>query len=247
MDMHIIESRLFKNSPEIVFGLSTKIGPYHNSQFHFNLSLTVGDDSELVHKNREAFYNELGFTTSQIAVQKQIHSDLICIVDKPGQVGECDGMITANRNIGLAISTADCVPIFIYDQVKKVIAGIHSGWRGTQKQILQKSLIMLKEKFFSDPRDLIVYIGPSISQKNYEVGNEVAEQFDHKYTNTINGKLCLDLVEANLDMIYGFGIPKKQVEVSQLCSYEEKELLHSYRRDGKTSGRSLGVIAIKGI
>jgi len=75
--MRIIESQLFKRFPEIIFGLSTKIGLNHNSPFHFNLSLTVGDDPEIVRKNREAFFNELGFTTSQIAIQKQIHSDII--------------------------------------------------------------------------------------------------------------------------------------------------------------------------
>lgn len=245
--MQIIESQLFKRFPEIIFGLSTKIGLNHNSPFHFNLSLTVGDDPELVAKNREAFFNELGFTTSQIAIQKQIHSEIITIVEQPGLIGESDGMITTKMNLGITVSTADCVPIFVYDKMNKVIAGIHSGWRGTQKQLLLKALVILSEKFNSDPEDLNVYIGPSIAQRNYEVGEEVAEQFDQKYSMRINGKIYLNVVQANLDMIYDFGISKDQVEVSQLCSYEEKELLHSYRRDGKLSGRSLGVIAMKGI
>jgi YfiH family protein len=245
--MRIIESQLFKCFPEIVFGLSTKNGLNNDSLFQFNLSLTVGDDPEIVRKNREAFFNELGFTTSQIAIQKQIHSDIITIVENPGLIGESDGMITYKINIGLAVSTADCVPIFVYDKNKKVIAGIHSGWRGTQKQIVRKALVILVEKFNSVPQDLIVYIGPSVCQRNYEVGEEVAEQFEQKYSMTINGKIYLDVVQANLDMIYDFGIPIDQIEVSQLCSYEEKELLHSFRRDGKLSGRSLGVIVMREI
>jgi YfiH family protein len=245
--MQIIESQLFKRFPEIIFGLSTKIGLNNNSPFHFNLSLTVGDDPETVQKNRESFFNVLGLTTEQIAIQKQIHSDIITIVEKPGLKGESDGMITTKMNVGLAVSTADCVPIFIYDHVKKVIAGIHSGWSGTQKKILRKALNILREEFGSNPEYLNVFVGPSICQRNYEVGEEVAEQFDQKYLMKINGKIFLNVIQANLDMIYDFGIPKDRVEVSQLCSYEENELLHSYRRDGKLSGRSLGVIAIKEI
>lgn len=245
--MQIIESQLLKQFPEIIFGLSTKIGPNHDSPFNFNLSLTVGDNPDNVFKNREAFYNELRLTTSQIAIQRQIHSEIITLVEKPGVIGESDGMITKMKNIGLAVSTADCVPIFIYDKDKQVIAGIHSGWRGTQKQILRKALETLKEKFNSVPADLYLYVGPSISQRNYEVGAEVADQFDKKYSSKSDGKIYLDVVQANLDMIYDFGIPKNQIEVSNLCSYEEKELLHSFRRDGKISGRSLGVMAMKEI
>ena len=245
--MQIIKSRLFQEFPEIVLGISTKIGKYTASPFHFNLSFTVGDDPEIVWKNREMFFSELGLSSEQIAVQKQIHSDIITIVDRAGLVGESDGLITTKQNLGLAVSTADCVPIFIYDGEKKVIAGIHSGWSGTQKQILRKALNILVEKFGSNPEDMNVFVGPSICQKNYEVGDEVAAQFNQKYSMKKDGKIYLDLRQANIDLIYEFGIPEFQVEVSTLCSYEEKELLHSYRRDGKLSGRSLGVIAMKGI
>lgn len=245
--MQIIESQLFKCFPDIVFGLSTRNGLTNNSIFHFNLSLTVGDDPDIVNKNREAFFNELGFTSSQITIQKQIHSEIVTIVEKPGIIAESDGMITNKKNLGLAISTADCVPIFVFDKTNKVIAAIHSGWRGTQKQILKKSLNILTEKFHSNPQDLIVYVGPSISQSNYEVGAEVAEQFGEKYSMRINGKIFLNVVQANLDMISDFNIPEDQIEVSQFCSFEENELFHSYRRDGKLAGRSLGVIAMRGL
>ena len=245
--MQIIKSQLFQNLPEIIFGLSTKIGMKRTLPFYFNLSLTVGDDPNIVNENREAFFKELGLTTKQIAIQKQIHSDIITIVEKPGLIGESDALITSKPNIGLAVSTADCVPIFVYDRANKIIAGIHSGWRGTQKQILEKTLSVLSEKFNSKPENLFVYIGPSISQNKYEVGADVASQFNGKYSKEINGKIFLDVMRVNLDMIYDFGIPKDKIEVSPLCSFEEKELLHSYRRDGKLSGRSLGVIAMKEI
>ncbi|MCL4550793.1 MAG: peptidoglycan editing factor PgeF [Bacteroidetes bacterium] len=243
--MQIIKSALLNKYPELIFGLSTKIGLERTAPYFFNMSLTVGDDIETVKQNRDAFFKEIGLNSSQIALQKQIHSDIITVVNEAGLIGESDAMVTTKPGIGLAISTADCTPIFIYDRGNHLIAAVHSGWRGTTKRILEKTLIRLKEEYNSRADDLIVYIGPSISQKNYEVGKEVAQQFDKKYLRYENNKIYLDVASANLDMIYNFGVPTNQVEQSPLCSFEEKNLLHSYRRDGKLSGRSLGIIALK--
>ncbi|PKL81895.1 MAG: peptidoglycan editing factor PgeF, partial [Ignavibacteriae bacterium HGW-Ignavibacteriae-3] len=179
------------------------------------------------------------------AIQKQTHSDIITIVEKPGMIGESDAIITAKAGIGLAVSSADCVPSFIYDKKKKLVSGIHSGWRGTQRKILLKTILELKKQFNSDPIDLFVFVGPSISQKNYEVGEDVASQFDQKYSLRDGGKIYLDVLQANIDMLHQAGIPDNQIEVSPLCSFEEKDLLHSYRREGDLSGRALGIIAMK--
>ncbi|MCX6174178.1 MAG: peptidoglycan editing factor PgeF [Ignavibacteriales bacterium] len=243
--MQIIKSSLFQKFPEIIFGLSTKIGLDRTEPFYFNMSLTVGDDKEIVRANREAFYNELGLTTEQIAIQKQIHSDIITIVSEPGLVGESDAMITTQKGIGLAISTADCTPIFIYDRNNQIIATVHSGWRGTEKQILRKTILILLEQFNCSSNDLLVYLGPSICQKNYEVGDEVAKHFHRTYLKSIDHKHYLDIVGMNKDVLLDLGIRDSHIEISSLCSYEV-EYLQSYRRDGKKSGRALGVIAMKG-
>ena len=179
--MEIITSRIFQNYPEIIFGLSTKSGAETISPFGFNLSLTVGDDPDLVLANREIFFNELGLTSGNVAFQKQVHSEIVTIVDNAGMIGESDAMITSRIGIGLAVSTADCVPVFVYDRINRVIAGIHSGWRGTQKKIVLKTLECMRNRFNSNPADLVIFVGPSISQKNYEVGSEVALLFDRKY------------------------------------------------------------------
>ncbi len=243
--MRIITSNLLSKFPEIIFGFSTKIGLNREAPFFFNLSLTVGDNPSIVHENRERFFNEIGLSPSQIAFQKQIHSDIIKFVEKPGLLGESDALVTTRIGIGLAISAADCTPIFIYDNVNKIIAAVHSGWRGTQKKILKKVLSNLSFHYKSKPESLYVFIGPSISQENYQVGNEVAVQFDQKYLKVENQKILLDVATANKDILLNFGIPQENIEVSDLCTYKEKNLLHSYRRDGKLSGRMLGVIALK--
>ncbi len=244
--MRVIKSSLFERFPELIFGFSTKIGLNRKTPFFFNLSFTVGDDETVVKENRSAFFDAIGLMSSKIAYQKQIHSDTITVVERPGPNGESDAMITVQQNIGLAIFVADCTPIFIYDKKNKVVAAVHSGWRGAERQILNITLSKLFDQFNSQPQNLFVYFGPSISQKNYEVGEEVAMLFDHKYIQENSGKLFLDVPRVNADIVFEFGIPNSNVEISPLCTFEENELLHSYRRDGKFSGRSLGVIAMRG-
>jgi YfiH family protein len=245
--LFVIKPYIFNRFPEIVCGFSTKIGLNRTAPYYFNLSLSVGDDERIVNENREAFFNYFGLTSVQIAFQKQVHSDIITPVEKAGVCGESDAMITDQINLGLVISAADCTSVYIYDYKKKVIAAIHSGWRGTKEQIVLKTLHKLFSDYRCEPENMFVYIGPSISQANYEVGKEVAEQFDRKYLKLNNNKFFLDVAGANHDMLINNGVPKANIQKSILCTYEFGELLHSYRRDGIKSGRSFGLIALKDV
>ncbi len=242
--MLVLQPHIFKEFPEIIFGFSTKFGP-GISPYYFNLSLSVDDDRATVINNRKLFFESLGLKAERAAFQKQVHGDRITYVSEPGNIGESDAMITDKANIGLCISTADCTSIFIYDPKKKIIAGIHSGWRGTQKQITSKTFDHLKSKFGCKADDLFVYLGPSVSQVNYEVGREVADLFEVRFVKKEDKKLYLDVSSANYDMILNSGVPPYQIQKSSLCSFEYKEMLHSYRRDGKKSGRAVGVIALR--
>lgn len=244
--MLIINPYIFKRFPEITFGFSTKDGLQRKKPYYFNMSSSVGDDPQIITENREKFFNELEVNSESVAYQKQVHGDKISFVNSGGVCGESDAMITDKNNIGLAISSADCCVVFIYDPVNKVIAGVHSGWRGTSKAILVKVLQTLSNEFDSAPGDLICYLSPSITGKNYEVGVEVAEQFDLNYLKQINGKYLLDIPKINEDILLNYGVNPHNIQVSNLCSYEYSSILHSYRRDGKKSGRALGVIAMRG-
>ena len=196
-------------------------------------------------KIENIFLSRLGLSESTVATQNQVHGDTITFVDEGINCGESDAMITNKPNLGLAISSADCPAIFLFDIQNKVIAAVHSGWRGTEKKILLKVLTRLVQDFKSEPNNIVAYIAPSISAKNYEVGEEVASLFDDKYSLKKNLKYLLDLQRINRDLMLNFGLLKRNIQVSSLCSYEMKDLLHSYRRDGINSGRAFGVIAIK--
>ena len=243
--MLILKPPIFRKYPEIIFGFSTKIGAERKAPYYFNLSFSVNDKKEIVEENRTLFFNALGLNAENVAYQKQVHGDAISYVTKGGYAGKSDAMITDKTGIGLAISIADCVPIFIYDLKNKIAAGVHSGWRSSSKNILYKTLVKLNKQFNSLPENLVVYLGPSIKQNNYEVGKEVADLFNKKYVNHQNGKLFLDVAEFNYDVLIDFGVKKVNVQQSGLCTFAMDNILHSYRRDGEKSGRSIGVIAIK--
>ena len=138
--MVVLKSRIFSEFPEITFGFSTKIGLNRGAPYFFNMSLTGSDNKEIVIENRTAFFNYLGLNYDDVVLQKQIHSDIITYINKGGEIGESDALITDKLNIGLAISSADCTPAFIYDKKNKVIAGIHSGWKGTEMKILSLTI-----------------------------------------------------------------------------------------------------------
>ena len=243
--MVVIKAPIFEQFPEIIFGFSTKHSLDRKPPYHFNLSLSVGDDPDIVWQNREAFFNELSLTTKDIAFQKQVHEDTVHIISEPGYHGESDAHITTAKGVGLAVSSADCCTIFLYDAKNKVIAGVHSGWRSTSKKILQKVLKVLKAEFSTDGKNLYAFIGPAISQKNYEVGAEVAAQFDAAYILPKGDKFLLDVSGVNYDILLAAGVPEENILRSELCSYDEADLLHSYRREGTHSGRAYGVIAIR--
>jgi YfiH family protein len=208
------------------------------------MSLSVGDGEKNVKENRKLFFESLGLLPENIAYQKQVHGDEISFVSEGGLAGESDAMITDKPGIGLAVSIADCVPILLYEPGRKIIAGVHSGWRGTENKILFKVLARLKNLGCS-LQNIYAYIGPSISKNIYEVGKEVADKFDEKYICKRENKFLLDVAGVNLDILLNAGVKKNNIQVSPLCTFAMKDILHSYRRDGQKSGRSFAVISMK--
>lgn len=241
----IIQSKLFRNFPELLFGFSTKAGGVSPEPYCMNLSISVGDDLENVKRNRKIFFDELGINEKQVTFQKQIHSTIISYSDMPMHFDGCDAIYTDKKNNFLAVSVADCIPVFLYEPDKKIVAGIHSGWKGTQGKILAKTICELVEKFKIDVSKLIAYIGPGISQESYEVGDDVAKFFDEDFKIKNDEKYFLDLKADNYKQLISTGVMKDNIEVSELCTFREKNLLHSYRRDGNKSGRMFGIIGMK--
>jgi len=243
--MNFISSSLLQQYPELIFGFSLRFAPGANPPFYHNMSLTVGDNPDLVWQTRNAFFSSLGLVPANVALQKQVHSDIITYVDRGGVYGESDAMITDKPGIGIAISAADCTPVFLYDRGQKIICGIHSGWKGTVNHIVPKALQLLADQYRVKAEDLIAYIGPSVSAMNYQVGEEVAALFPEQFILQKHGNFYADVAGLNYAYLLEAGIPHSNIQHSQLCTVACRDLFHSYRRDGAHSGRALGVIAMK--
>lgn len=241
----IIRSKILTQFPEITHGISTKLGGNPSPPFYNNMSFKVGDDGGNVRSNRDKFFGALGIDQKQLAIPQQVHSDEIEIIDKPGYYIGSDGLITSAKNVFLIISTADCYSVMMYDSANKVIANIHSGWRGTQKKIVTKAVNLMEKEFGTKSNNLNVFVGPGISQENFEVGEDVAELFEEKYVLKKNEKYFVDLKADISDQLFSVGILDPHLEIYPRCSYNMKDYLHSYRRDRKKSGRMYSVIGMK--
>ncbi len=239
----IIRPTIFDQFPEIIAAQSTRLGGVSSELFGMNLSSHVGDEQANVDENRRLFFEALGIPEEAKKVyQNQVHSPNVAVVHgDEGIVKENDALITNEPNVLLGVTVADCTPILLYDPVTKLIAAVHAGWRGTEQMIALATVRKMIE-LGANPQNIFAFIGASASKEKYEVGVEVATLFESKYsTERDDGKYLLDVKSANLDQLLYPGIPGEQIEVSPLCTISD-ERLHSFRRDGKRSGRMLAAI-----
>jgi len=182
----------------------------------------------------------------------QIHSDIIQIIEKyPEKKLEGDAMLTKHPGIFLIIKTADCLPILIVDELNKVIASVHCGWKSTCKRIIKKVIRKMEDCYGSTASSLLIAMGPCIGRECYEVGEDVLDRFKKECLSTKvflnsplqNGKYLLDLRGANYCQMIEIGVKEKNIFSVELCSHCEKYLL-SYRRDKNSAGRMLNFIGI---
>jgi len=126
-DKTVLLPKIFSAYPEIRSGMSTKLGNRNQTGFEMNLSYKVGDDPAIVETNRKSFLSLMGISIIELASPLQSHSNYVRIVDVPGEYAECEALITNASGVALVVSVADCVPIFLFDPIKKAIGNVHAG------------------------------------------------------------------------------------------------------------------------
>ena len=249
--------------PNISHFVTTRKGGYSEGTYaSFNCSHYCGDDSENVYRNRGLLVESLSQRPQELIVPVQTHGTEIRLIDKsymiasPEQKREMlqgvDALLTAETGCCLCISTADCVPILLYDKTHQAVAAIHAGWRGTVDYILRSTLTKMEEVFGTKGTDVLACIGPSISLQSFEVGEEVYETFQNKgfdmpcisSRNETTRKYHIDLWEANRMQLSEFGVPDSQIEIAGICTYIHHDEFFSARRLGIKSGRILSGISI---
>jgi len=221
-----------------------------------NMSFRDSDKSDII-KNRETFFKKHDIDISSTVFCQQVHGDNVHVVvasdvgkgsgDYESAIPETDALITNLPNICLAILVADCVPIIFYDKSQKIIGVAHAGWRGTMLNIAGKTVRKIVDEFGTDPKNILVEIGPSIGPNCFEVGDDVInaakENKLEKFLIDKQEKDYFDLWGANREQLMLAGVRPENIEVSGICTHCSKDYF-SYRRD-KDARRFIAGVMLK--
>ena len=211
-----------------------------------NFGASVGDDPGRVKQNKEKALESLNINLLSVYDVYQVHSTEIVSTKAPLEKGEAhrkaDGIITNQSQVTLLMRFADCVPILLFDPVKKVICMAHAGWAGTVSKIGDKAVRMMKEQYGSQPSDILAGIGPSIGPDHYLVGNDVIERVKLNFEvdadeliSEKDGKYTFDLWKTNQLILNKAGV--KQVEVAGICTQCHVDDWYSHRAESGKTGR----------
>lgn len=207
------------------------------------------NQSDLFDRNqtRDEFLHQLGLKPEQLAYSRQVHENKILITDKPQYAEGYDAIITNKPSVYPCVTIADCTPVLIYDIKNKAVAAIHAGWRGTVAKIVTATLKAMQTNYGTKGEDCVAFIGACIGQYHFEVGEEVAAQFeqDEKYFNHEKQKYFVDLKLANKKQLLLSGVCENNIEISGYCTIADNDQFYSYRYEKGKTGRMLAVIGMK--
>lgn len=226
-----------------------------------NLGLHTADNTELVNENRKLLAQATGIDSDKFLFVSQLHSGDVKVIDKEAmQKGVMsaspftDATITNLPGICLMVMVADCVPVLLFDPVKRVSAVIHAGWRGTVKHITVNTISKMKDHFGCNPADIVAGIGPSIGPCCYEVGKEVSLVVEQSFEttegylvyHTHNIKPHFDLWYANHKQLTSNGVRTENIETSMLCTKCRHDIFFSSRASAGITGRFAAGMYISG-
>lgn len=262
-DRKMLGYEVLSSYPNISCFVTTRRGGCSQGNYNsFNCTPYTGDDAECVRRNLEILCSSLPKRPKELIIPYQTHGTQVLAIDnsylqankeeRHTMLQGIDALITHEPNCCLCISTADCIPILLYDHAHEVVAAVHAGWRGTVNYILGHTIDKMRSLYNTDSKDIIACIGPGISLPAFEVGDEVYEAFrqngfrmdyisewkpeTHKYH--------IDLWAANRLQLLDFGVPSAQIETAGICTFTQHEEFFSARRLGIKSGRILSGIMI---
>ena len=220
-----------------------------------NLNFRPGssDKKKSIQKNLKIVSNKIK-VKSKIILLNQVHSNKFHYISKHSNLKkkyEGDALITDNSRIPIAVLTADCAPILIYDDNKKMVAAIHAGWKGAYKNIIKKIIKFMIKKGCS-PKNITAAIGPCISSKNYEVRKDFIKKFIKKdKKNIIFFKKTKNRNYFNLSKYIYFQLKNldiKQIDIINKDTFNVKNNFFSARRSISRNesdyGRNISIIMI---
>ncbi len=218
----------FVDSKELVLVLSQKSDS--------SLRVFRDDNNQPTEGDRRKYFSAQGIDYSQVVAADLVHGDNIALVteeNKARVIPDCDALATNVPGIILAITVADCLPLYFFDSDKKAVALAHAGWRGVKADIAGKVVRFMAKNYGSNPEDIAVLVGPHIGLCHFEVQSDVAEEFAlwPDYIETRAGKTFIDLAGIVRAQLLEVGINPESINISSECTYCLPNKYFSYRRD----------------
>jgi YfiH family protein len=231
-------------------GFSTRAGGVSPPPFDtLNLGGKWGDDPASVAENRRRLLSAVGGPASMFTA-RQVHGANVVEVragDDPRATAdiEADALVTGEPGVAIGVFVADCIPALIADPHTGFVAAVHAGWRGTLAGVLPAAVRALAARG-ARPGDLRVALGPAIGPCCFEVGTDVAGQFDADVVRAAPSgrpdKRHVDLKAANRRLLQAAGVDPAGIDTSTDCTHCDRARFYSFRRDGSATGQLMGVI-----
>ena len=256
----------YKMGEKVTAFSSTRYGGCSEGNYSsFNVNRYCGDHEECIARNMQSLKNLLN--VSQVVMPHQVHGTEVFQLKHPApwedmadDLEGVDALITDVKGVCIGVSTADCIPVLLYDEAHHAAAAIHAGWCGTVKRIAEETVRSMRDAFGTQPELLRAVIGPGISLASFEVGDEVYDQFRivgfpidriarryrilPPFGGTEGGfKWHLDLPLCNRLQLEAVGV--RQIEMSGICTYLQSDEYFSARKLGVNSGRILTGIVLR--
>lgn len=214
----------------------------------------TGDSATIFEDNRKHLSVCLGISPKQLVFPRQTHTNRVVeVLEIPlAEIVETDALVTNQHGICLCVQTADCVPILLFDPAKNIISAIHAGWRGTTNKIVEVAIKKMCSAYGSLPENILAAIGPSISPRVYEVGDEVvaAAKLSLPHSEAAlhqrpSGKFHFNLWEANRQLLIACGVGSQNIETLSECTFTENHKYFSARKEGIETGRLVSGIMLE--
>jgi YfiH family protein len=236
-------------APSVVHGFTDRQGGHSQGRFAtLNLGARWGDDPEAVRRNLDAVADAAAFDPAWLVCVRQVHGAAVLRASEVGEGSEADALWCHREDAPCVVGvlTADCVPVLLVDREGEVVAAVHSGWRGTVAGVVVRTVRTLAEAGI-EPERLVAAIGPCIELAAFEVGEEVAEQFDDAFVERQRWpKPRVDLVAAVRAQLVATGVPAAAIERVGACTHAHPERYFSFRRDGAGIGQMMSFIGVVG-
>ncbi len=209
----------------------------------------LSDNSTLFTRVQSAFLaRQMGFRLPGVLTIRQVHGNKIITAlrhaaRRPKALEDADGILTDRRDLAIAVRTADCLSVFLYDPRHEVIGLVHAGWRGTQQRIAAQAVALMRKQWGSNPKDLLAAFGPAVRPCCYRVGVSFSQYFPRETVKRKQGYF-FDLPGANKNQLVGAGVGAANIMDCAVCTCCDPACF-SYRRERESAGRMISIMMLK--